>query len=301
MKVLISGSSGMIGTQVVSRLEGEGHTIGRLVRRKADRSKNEIYWNPAQGSLDKSALQDFAPEAVVHLAGESIAKGRWNKAKKDRIRDSRINGTQILSLSLVNLETPPRVLVSASALGFYGDRGDEMMTENSPAGEGFLPEVCTGWEKATDLAKEKGIRVVNLRIGVVLSPKGGALAKMLTPFKLGLGGVIGKGHQYMSWIALDDLVDAIDFAIKNEDFQGPANAVAPYPVTNKEFTKTLGRVLFRPTCFPIPASTARMVFGEMAEDLLLASTRVKPAKLELAGFKFQYPELKGALKHVLGK
>jgi uncharacterized protein (TIGR01777 family) len=299
MKILISGSGGLVGSALVQDLLSEGHEIGRLVRRTADRSRNEIYWDPERGSLDKEALQDFHPEAVIHLAGESIAQGRWNVAKKAKIRDSRVNGTRVLAQVLTHLSDPPKIWVCASAIGYYGNRGDETLTEDSPPGRGFLPEVCRDWEAATEPARSKGIRVVQLRFGVILSPEGGALKKMLLPFKLGLGGVIGNGRQYMSWIALDDAVGVIRFAMENKNLSGVINTVAPQPVTNREFTKTLGRVLFRPTCFPLPASTARLLLGEMAEDLLLASTRVEPKKLKSAGYAFQYPELKGALRHLL--
>ncbi len=224
----------------------------------------------------------------------------WTPAVKARIRDSRVNGTRLLCEALARLSNPPRVLVCASAIGYYGDRGDEVLDEASSPGSGFLPEVCQEWEAATEPARAAGIRVVNLRFGVILSPSGGALAKMLTPFKLGAGGRIGDGRQWMSWIALDDVIDAIAYALNTESLAGPANCVAPQPVTNLEFTKTLGRVLHRPTIFPMPAVAARIAFGEMADALLLASARVLPKELSAAGYPFRYPQLEGALRHMLG-
>jgi uncharacterized protein (TIGR01777 family) len=240
-------------------------------------------------------------EAVVHLAGENIASGRWTAARKARIRSSRVMGTRTLCETLARLSQPPKVLVSASAIGYYGDRGAEPLWENSAFGTGFLAEVCRAWEEATQPAVQKGIRVVLLRIGIVLSPAGGALAKMLIPFQLGLGGVIGSGNQYMSWIALDDVAGVIAHALVTDTLQGPVNAVAPYPVTNREFTKTLGRVLRRPTVFPLPGFAARLAFGEMADALLLASTRVEPKRLLATQYVFRYPELEDALRHLLGK
>jgi uncharacterized protein (TIGR01777 family) len=239
------------------------------------------------------------PDAVVHLAGENIAAGRWTERQKARIRDSRVKGTRLLCDLLARYSPPPKALVCASAVGYYGDRGDEILKEESAPGSDFLFDVCREWEAATQTAVERGIRVVNLRIGVVLSPLGGALAKMLTPFKLGAGGVIGSGRQYMSWIALDDVVRAFHFALTNQSLLGPVNAVAPNPVTNRDFTRTLGRVLSRPTVFPMPAFAARLAFGEMADALLLASTRVEPARLLAGSFIFRYPDLEGALRHLL--
>jgi hypothetical protein len=240
-------------------------------------------------------------DAIVHLAGENIAGGRWTAARKARIRDSRVIGTRTLCETLARLSQPPKVLVSASAIGYYGDRGAEPLWENSTFGTGFLADVCRAWEEATQPAVQKGIRVVLLRLGIVLSPAGGALAKMLLPFKLGLGGVLGRGNQYMSWIALDDVAGAMAHTLVTDTLQGPVNAVAPYPVTNREFTRTLGRILRRPTVFPLPAFAARLVFGEMADALLLASTRVEPKRLLATQYVFRYPELDGALRHLLGK
>jgi uncharacterized protein len=299
MKVLVTGASGLVGSALVPYLTTGGHRITCLVRSQPRPGAAEMRWDPASGVEDSGGLEGM--EAVVHLAGENIAGGRWTAARKARIRSSRVMGTRTLCETLTRLSQPPKVLVSASAIGYYGDRGAEPLWENSAFGTGFLAEVCRAWEEATQPAVQKGIRVVLLRIGIVLSPAGGALAKMLIPFKLGLGGVIGSGNQYMSWIALDDVVSVIAHALVTDTLQGPVNAVAPYPVTNREFTKTLGRVLKRPTMFPLPGFGARLAFGEMADALLLASTRVEPKRLLATQYVFRYPELEGALRHLLGK
>ena len=292
MKILISGSHGLVGTALIKSLEPEGHEIFRLVRH-APNSRSEIEWSPDRYSIALARIEGF--DAVVHLAGESIAEGRWSDEKKKRIRESRAKGTKLLGDALANLSNPPRILISASAIGYYGNRGDEVLTEGSTPGDGFLPEVCVEWEKATALATEKGIRVVNTRFGVILDAHGGALAKMLPPFRMGIGGRIGSGKQWMSWIALDDVVGGIKFALTNETLSGPVNFVAPNPVTNSEFTKALGKALSRPTLFPIPAFGVRLVFGEMGDALLLSSQRVKPVSLEASGYRFQYSNLDGAL------
>jgi hypothetical protein len=247
--------------------------------------------------VDLEALRGV--DAVVHLAGESIAEGRWTAEKKRRIRESRVEGTRAIAAAMASLEPRPRVLVAASAIGYYGDRGATQLDEASRPGEGFLVEVCQAWEAATASAQEAGIRVVNGRLGVVLSRHGGALARMLTPFMLGAGGKIGGGKQYMSWITLDDAARAFAFALENDRLTGPANFVSPNPVSNAEFTKTLGRVLRRPTILPMPAMAARAAFGQMADELLLASARVTPARLTEARFSFEYPQLEEALRHVL--
>jgi len=299
MKILVAGSTGLIGSALVPFLTDQGHDVIRLVRRTPSPSEAEIQWDPAADTVDKSSLEGI--EAVVHLAGEGIATGRWTAKKKARIRDSRVHGTRFLCESIAGMAQPPKVLVCASAIGYYGDRGDEVLREESPAGSGFLADVCREWEKATEPASQRGIRVVNLRIGVVLSPKGGALAKMLTPFKMGVGGKLGNGKQYMSWIALDDIVGAIGHALTIDTLQGAVNGVAPHPVTNTEFTKTLGRVLSRPTICPMPKFAVRLLFGEMGDALLLASNRVEPARLQAASYEFRYPNLEGALRHLVGK
>ncbi len=296
MNVLISGASGMVGTALRVALKSDGHGITPLVRGAA--KTGEVSWDPLTGKLDPAALQGM--DAAVHLAGENIA-GRWTDSKKKAIRESRVLGTKTLCGALAKMSVAPKVLVSASAIGFYGNRGDEILTESSAPGSGFLPDVCKEWEAATAPLQSAGIRTVLLRIGVIVSVKGGALAKMLTPFKMGVGGVIGDGKQYMSWVSLDDVVGAIIFALKNESLRGPANAAAPNAVTNQVFTKTLGKVLSRPTIFPMPAFAARLAFGEMANDLLLGSTRVVPEKLKAAGYAFKFPELEGAFRATLGK
>lgn len=298
MKVLVSGSTGLVGSALVPFLVSGGHEVVRLVRGRPAPGVVAVPWDPQAGTIAAAQLEGF--DAVVHLAGENIA-GRWTTAKKARIRSSRVEGTRLLADALAGLKRPSRTLICASAIGYYGNRGDELLREDSPPGAGFLAEVCREWEGAARPAAEKGIRVVHLRIGVVLSPAGGALAQMLTPFKLGLGGRIGSGNQYMSWIAIDDLIGAFHHALITESLRGPVNAVAPRPMTNLEFTKTLGRVLGRPTLFPMPAFAARLAFGEMADELLLASARVEPTKLASSGYRFRAPELEGALRHLLGK
>jgi uncharacterized protein (TIGR01777 family) len=296
MKVALTGATGLVGEALLSCLTTNGHEVIRLAREHRAPSGAFARWDQDKGILDTEAVEGL--DAVVHLAGESIV-GRWTATKKRRIRDSRWLGTKSLSESVAKLKRKPRVLVCASAVGYYGDRGDEVLREDSGKGSGFLAEVCEGWETATELAARAGIRVVNLRIGVVLSNKGGALRKMLMPFRLGAGGVIGGGKQYWSWIDLNDLVGVILFAITHDNLRGPVNAVAPHAVTNREFTKTLGRVLARPTPFPMPAFGARMAFGEMADALFLASARVEPAKLLAAGYNFQFPTLEEALRNHL--
>lgn len=298
MNILVTGSSGFIGSALVPFLVSNGHSVTRLVRAGPRSGHAEVHWDPAAGTLDMAGLAGV--DAVVHLAGESIAAGRWTAERKARIRDSRVKGTQVLCAALGRLELPPKVLVCASAIGYYGDRGEEILREESPPGSGFLAEVCRAWEAAASPALDKGIRVVHLRNGVVLSPAGGALGKMLVPFKMGVGGKLGSGEQYMSWIALDDLLGGIDHTLATDTLQGPVNAVAPHPVTNLEFTTTLGRVLSRPTLLPMPAFVARLAFGEMADELLLASTRVEPTRLLASGYRFRYPELAGALRQMLG-
>lgn len=298
MKILVTGSSGLVGGALVPFLTTGGHQAVRLVR-SAAKGEDAVRWDPGRGEIDADALEGL--DAAVHLAGENIASGRWNEDTKRRIRDSRVKGTQLLAATLAARRQPPRVLVCASAIGYYGDRGGDVMTESSQAGTGFLADVCREWEAASQPAADAGIRVVCLRIGVVLSARGGALAKMLTPFKLGLGGVVGSGDQYMSWIALDDVVGAIHHCLMDETLRGPVNGVAPHPVTNREFTKTLGGVLSRPTIVPMPAFAVRLAFGEMGEELLLSSTRVEPRQLSASGYTFRFPELGEALRHLLGR
>jgi uncharacterized protein (TIGR01777 family) len=297
MRIAITGSSGLVGKQLASFLMERDHDVISVVRRAP--SENEIRWDPTTGEIEGEKFEGVG--AVINLAGENIAEGRWNAAKKQRIRDSRVKSTQLLAKTLASLSQRPDVLVNASAIGFYGDRGDEPLDENSPPGNDFLADVCREWEAATSAAQEAGIRVVKLRIGVVLSPDGGALKKMLLPFRLGAGGRVGNGRQYWSWISIDDLVGIIDHALTTESLAGPVNAVAPRPTTNLEFTKALGRVLHRPTIFPMPAFAAKLALGEMAEALLLASTRVVPRRLQETNYEFRHADLEAALRHLLGK
>jgi uncharacterized protein (TIGR01777 family) len=300
---LVTGGTGLVGSALVPALTADGHSVTLLTRSSkpsggtAAAGVNFSSWDPAAGKIDAAALEGL--EAVVHLAGDGIATGRWTRAKKKQIRDSRVEGTRLLCETLAGLQHRPKVLVSASAIGYYGHRGDSMVDEQTLPGPGFLPEVSDAWERATRPATAAGIRVVNLRIGIVLSRDGGALKKMLLPFQLGLGGIVGHGGQYWSWVSLDDLVGIIRHAVANDSLRGPVNAVAPGSVTNREFTKALGRVLRRPTLFPLPAVVARVLLGEMADGLLLASARVAPVRLMESGYRFQHPEIEGALRAVL--
>jgi len=293
MKILISGSSGLVGTALISYLEVQGHEIFRLVRKKDEQSDHAIFFDP-------SNLAQFENmDAVVNLSGENIASGRWTEEKKKKILESRVSTTRTLCDILKLLKSPPKVLINASAIGFYGDRADEQLTEDSTPGSNFLSAVCKNWENATETLKTTGIRVVLLRFGAVLSANGGALAKMLIPFKLCLGGVIGSGNQYFSFIALDDLTRVILFAIEKDELRGPVNAVTPNPVTNRVYTKVLGGVLNRPTFFAVPKIVARLAFGQMADELLLASQKVYPNRLINAGFHFDYPTIQETLEHCL--
>ena len=297
MDVLISGATGLIGTELTAALEAGGHRTTRLTR--SPKGPGDVRWDPMAGEIDASRLGGH--DAVVHLAGESIAEGRWNAAKKRRIMESREKGTRLLSETLAGLPEKPAVMVSVSGINYYGDSGDEVLTEESPSGADFLAEVCKVWEASADPAREAGIRVVHPRMGIVLSPKGGALGRTLPIFKLGGGGRIGSGRQWWSWVALDDVVGAIVHALENDAVVGPLNVSAPNPLTNAQYTRVLGRVLNRPTVFPFPAPAARLVLGEVADALLLSSMRVEPAKLEETGYEFRYPELEGALRHLLGR
>ena len=294
MRILVSGSSGLIGSALVPALESAGNAAIRLVRRVP--AGNEIRWNPVKDPSDSGSLEGF--DAVVHLAGESIA-GRWTAAKKARIRESRVHGTSALAAALARMRQLPKMMVCASAIGIYGDRGDEVLREDSAPGSDFLAGVCKQWEAATEPATKAGIHVVLLRFGVVLSPRGGALARMRPPFRMGAGGRIGSGRQWMSWITLDDVVGIIQHALTTESLRGPVNTVAPNPVSNAEFTRALGKALHRPTVIPLPAHKVRLMLGEMGEALLLSSQRVDCGKLLASGYRFRHPELKPALEALL--
>lgn len=297
MKVLVSGASGLIGTALRRHLGSLGHSVVRLVRGAPVDDASEIAWDPDMGTIDSTRLVGI--DAVVNLAGASIARWPWTSAHKRRVLESRVRSTTLLAHAVSALERRPRAFVSASAIGYYGSRGDAVLREDSPQGSGFLAEVCAAWESAAAQAARSGIRVVAVRIGMVLSGQGGALPALARPFRLGLGGPIGSGRQYMSWIALEDLVAAITHAIVREELSGPLNAVAPHAVTNAEFTRTLGRVLGRPTLLPAPAFALRLMLDGMADELLLASTRAEPARLLASGFEFRQPDLEGALREAL--
>lgn len=300
MRVLVSGVSGPIGAALVPALKASGARITRLVRgNSAPAAPDEatIPWDPAQ-PFAADALSGF--DAVIHLAGESII-GRWTAEKKAKIRDSRVTGTRNLALALAQAKNKPQVFVCSSAIGYYGDRGDELLNEKSAPGTGFLAEVCLEWEQATRAASDAGIRTAQMRTGVVLSPKGGALGKMLTPFKLGLGGRVGSGRQWMSWIDVQDMVGAMLHILKNDLLRGPVNLVGPKAVTNAEFTRTLAGVLSRPAIFPMPSAAVKLVFGEMGETVLLGSQRVEPVRLVSSGYPFRFRTLAESLENVLKK
>ena len=297
MRIAVTGATGLIGSALSERLHKEGNEVLVVTRRRNLSSPFTVVpWNPERGELDTSALEGI--DAAVHLAGETIAE-RWTRAKKERIRASRVEGMRLLVDGLKNLSKPPSVLVGSSAVGFYGSRGDEDLDETSEPGTGYLPEVCQAWEAATARASELGTRVVNLRTGIVLSTKGGALAKMLLPFKLGLGGPLGSGKQWMSWAHIDDVVGGYHFALHQAELSGVVNLTAPMPARNAEFTKALGRALGRPAFLPAPGFALKLVFGEMAQDLLLEGQKVLPRRLESAGYKFQHPDLDEALADVI--
>jgi uncharacterized protein (TIGR01777 family) len=293
-KVLVSGASGLIGSALVLALQSSGYEVTRLVR-GAMAGKGDVPWDPARPLAPESVS---AFDAMVHLAGESIV-GRWTDAKKRRVLESRVQGTRNFAEAAAAAPQRPRVFISASAIGYYGDRGEETLREESSSGNGFLPEVCRQWEVAAQPAAAAGIRTAQMRFGVVLSASGGALQKMLPPFRMGVGGNIGSGRQWSSWIDIGDVVGAILHVIKTDTLRGPVNVVGPDPVRNAEFTKTLAAVLSRPAILPLPAFAARLVFGQMADELLLASQRVEPAKLSASGYVFKRPELRAALEAIL--
>ncbi len=296
-RILVSGASGPIGAALLPSLKASGAQITRLMRKNSAHFADEaaIAWDPVE-PLGEDLVAGF--DAVIHLAGESIV-GRWSAEKKRRIRESRVMGTRNLAEALAQAKAKPKVFICSSAVGYYGDRGDEVLTESSSAGTGFLADVCREWEEATRAAAGAGIRTVQIRTGVVLSPKGGALGKMLTPFKMGLGGRIGDGRQWMSWIDVQDLVGAIHHILKNDRLKGPVNMVGPAPVTNADFTKTLASVLHRPAIFPMPGFAVKLAFGEMGETVLLGSQRVEPQQLSASGYAFRFRALRESLENVL--
>ncbi len=295
-RILVSGVSGPIGSALLPSLKTKGYRVTRLVRGPVT-GEEQIAWDPAK-PFSPQEVSGF--DAVVHLAGESIV-GRWTEAKKKAIRDSRTILTRNLAQALAQAQPKPQVLICSSAVGYYGDRGDEWLNERSAPGTGFLPDVCRAWEAATQPAVDAGIRTVQIRTGVVLSPKGGALGQMVTPFKLGVGGRIGNGRQWMSWIDVQDMVDGIDHILKTDQLRGPVNMVAPKPVSNAEFTKTLAGVLSRPAIFPVPAFAIKLIFGEMGETVLLGSQRVEPAQLAATGYSFHFVDLRASLQNLLKK
>jgi uncharacterized protein len=318
LNILVSGATGLIGSALVPFLTTGGHRVVRLARSRgpvqdsrspggdavsndpaAFRMEDALRWDPAAGVMDEEGLEGF--DAVVHLAAENIGEGVWTASRRKRILESRVRGTRLLCEALARRRRRPKVLVSSSAVGIYGDRGEEIVDEASPSGRGFLAEVCREWEAATRPAEEAGIRVVRLRTAVVLTPSGGALAKMLLPFRLGVGGALGSGRQYMSWIAIDDLVSLILHAITRDSVSGPLNASTPNPVTNREFARAMGRVLSRPAIFPVPARALRLLLGEMAQETLLSSARGMPRRAIESGYRFRHPELEGALRHLFGR
>jgi hypothetical protein len=316
MRILLSGSTGFLGTALIDALEREGHTIVRLVRPDTGRrdaaidGKQNVRWDPVGGKRVRAPLgayQDFdanaaeGAEALVHLAGASIADGRWNAARKKLLRTSRVDTTRHLMGALSRLNQPPRVIVAASAVGYYGDRGDETLTEASAAGNDFLSGLCREWETENARGSEFGARVVMLRFGIILAAHGGALQRIVLPFKLGAGGRLGSGRQWMSWLTLAEAVEMIRFALANSSLSGATNAVTPNPVQNAEFTRVLAKTLHRPAVFPAPAFALRLALGEMADALLLSSQRVKPSKLEQSGYRFAQPELPAALTKIFHK
>jgi uncharacterized protein (TIGR01777 family) len=296
VNVLVTGSHGLIGLALVPALARRGDRVVRLIR-AAPAAADEVRWDPMAGSIDAASIEGM--DAVIHLAGENLAAGRWTAERKARIRDSRVRGTRLLAETLARLSRRPPVLLSASATGYYGDRGDAVVREDTGPGTGFLPEVCREWEQAADPAREAGIRVVYLRSAIVLSPAGGVLGRLRPVFRLGLGGPLGSGRQYLSWIAIDDWIGAALHLLDDARVAGPVNMAAPQPVTNAVFTRTLARAVSRPALVPVPALALRVAFGEMADQTLLVSARVEPARLLASGYTFRFPDLGGALRHVL--
>jgi len=299
LNILISGASGLLGSSLIPFLRTGGHHVMQLVRRPPNKEKGEIRWDPASGIMDLDNSDDI--DAVIHLSGENIGEGHWRPEKKKRIIDSRVQSTRLIAEAISKMKNPPRVFLSASAIGFYGNRGDILVDESATVGNDFISDVCRMWEESTDVAAQAGIRTASLRIGIVLSPRGGALSKLLLPFTLGIGGKIATGRQYMSWISIDDTIGAIHHALFEEKISGPVNLVSPNPATNKEFTLKLAKVLARPAYFTVPKFAIETVFGEMGRETILSSTRVKPSVLSETGYAFRHPDLEGALRHLLGK
>jgi uncharacterized protein len=297
MKILVAGASGLIGTALVPFLIQAGHKVYKLVREKKDLAPDEIHWDPEKESMREEDLEGM--DAFINLAGENIAGGRWTEKRKNAILESRLKATRTLVKAIIRMKKPPQIFINASAVGYYGSRGDTLLTEASANGTGFLAHICEEWEAAAEPIASRGIRLVYTRFGVILSKKGGALAKMLIPFKLGLGGVIGTGRQYMSWIALDEVLGVIYHVLKTDSLSGPVNVVTPQPVTNYTFTKTLGKVLSRPTFLTMPVFIAKAAFGEMADEMLLASQRVSCDKLLKSGYQFCQPDLEKALRQII--
>jgi len=295
LRVAVTGASGLIGTQLCAFLTTGGHRVDRLVRREA--KPGEIAWDPGRGTVDVAALEGV--DAVVHLAGENIGQ-RWTPKVREAAMRSRVDGTRAIAEALAKLKKKPRIFVSASAVGYYGDTGDTWVDESSPAGTGYLAEICTAWESSADAAREAGIKVVHPRIGVVMSGAGGALAQMKTPFLFGAGGPVGSGKQWMPWIAMDDAVGAVHHLLY-AGLEGPVNVVAPNPLTQGEFARVLGTVLSRPSFMPLPGFAVKAVFGEMGQEVLLGGQRVAPKRLVESGFRFLRPELEAALRFELGK
>ncbi len=296
MDIIVSGSTGLVGRALVPYLEDAGHEVTRLVRPDTPESADGIPWDPASGDLEQARLEGY--DAVIHLAGETIDQ-RWTKKTRQRIRDSRVQGTRLLAGALAKLDDPPEVMISASAVGYYGDRGDTWLEEDAAPGDLFISEVCRLWEEASLAAAKNGVRVVNSRTGIVLSDQGGALTRMLPPFKLGLGGHLGSGEQYMPWVTRADVVRIFEHILETKDLEGPVNVCTPEPATNKEVTDALGSVLGRPTLFWVPGFAVRLMFGQMGQELLLASDRMRPAKLEKSGYDWRHPDLEAALADVL--
>ncbi len=297
MKILISGSSGLIGTHLSSFLSRRGHTISRLIRDRNNILENDIWWDPGKDELDPADLDGY--HAVIHLAGENIASGRWTRRQKQRIKESRVHSTQLLARTMSQMKLPPHTFICASATGYYGDRGGAELKENERAGKGFLADVVCEWEAATEPAKTAGIRVINCRFGVILTTAGGVLGRTLPLFRYGLGGRIGNGKQYMPWITLDDVLPVVDYILQNKQITGPVNVVAPESVTNAEFTKTLATALARPAFLSIPGMLIKAILGKMGDELLLTSTRAIPAVLIDHGYSFIHPLLKPALESIL--